>query len=92
MFMQIPQTVKIALTSKQKIQKIMTDIGDVWYIEKNARVLPPLRRTKLSKKHKKVSMKFKRNYMKLISGGMIVNSNYIVTSFNWLILNLTPKS
>ena len=30
MFMQIPQTVKIALTSKQKIQKLMTDIGGGW--------------------------------------------------------------
>ena len=34
MFMQIPQTVEIALTSKQKIQKIMTDIGGGWYMEK----------------------------------------------------------
>ena len=28
----------------------MTDIGGVWYMEKSARGLPPLRRTKLSKK------------------------------------------
>ena len=34
MFMQITQTVKIALTSRQKIQKLMTDIGDVWYMGK----------------------------------------------------------
>ena len=30
MFMQIPQTFRIALTSKQKIQIIMTDIGGGW--------------------------------------------------------------
>ena len=30
MFMQIPQSVKIALTPKQKVQKLMTDIGGVW--------------------------------------------------------------
>ena len=48
--MQIPQNVKIALTSKQKLQKLMTDIGGGWYMEKSASGLPPLRRTKLSKK------------------------------------------
>ena len=51
----------------------MTYIGGGWYMEKSVRVPPPLRRTKLSKKHKKVRMYFKRNYMKLIGGGMIVN-------------------
>ena len=49
-FMQIPQTIKIALTTKQKIQKLMTDIGGGWYMDKSARGLPPLRRTRLSKK------------------------------------------
>ena len=34
MFMQIPQTVKISLTTKQKIQKPMTDIDGGWYMEK----------------------------------------------------------
>ena len=34
MFMQMPQTVKIALTSKQKISKPMTDICGGWYIGK----------------------------------------------------------
>ena len=56
MFRQIPQTIKIALTPKQKFQKIMTDIGGRWYMEKSARGLPPLRRTKLSKNHKKGKM------------------------------------
>ena len=32
MFMQKPQTVKIALTPKQKVQKLMTDIGGRWYM------------------------------------------------------------
>ena len=36
-------------------------------------------------------MKLKKNYMKLISGGMIVNSNSIGTNLNGYILNLTPK-
>ena len=50
MFKQIPQTIKKALTPKQKFQKLMTDIGCGWYMEKSARGLLPLRRTKLSKK------------------------------------------
>ena len=57
----------------------MTDIGDGWYMEKSDKGLPPLRRPKLSKKHKKNRMKFKNIYMKLISGGIIGNSNYIGT-------------
>ena len=50
MFMQIPQNVEISLTPKQKIQKLMTDIGGGWYIGKSARGLPPLNKTKPSKK------------------------------------------
>ena len=69
----------------------MTDIGGGWYMEKNARGLSPLKRTKLSKKHKKGSMKLKRNYLKIIGGGMIGNSYYIGTNLNGLILNITPK-
>ena len=34
MFKQIPQTIKIALTTKQKVQKIMTGIDGGWYMEK----------------------------------------------------------
>ena len=48
--MQIPQNVEIALTPKEKIQKLMTDIGGGLYMEKSAGGLPPLKRTKLSKK------------------------------------------
>ena len=36
MFMQIPQNVEIAISPKQKIQKLMTDIGGGWYMEKNS--------------------------------------------------------
>ena len=50
MFVQIPQNIKIALTPLKKVQKLMTDIGGGWYMEKSARGLPPLRRSKLSKK------------------------------------------
>ena len=34
MFKKIPLTIKKALTSKQKFQKLMTDIGGGWYMEK----------------------------------------------------------
>ena len=61
----------------------------IW--KKGARGIPPLKRTKLSKNHKKGRIIFKRNYMKLIGGGMIGYSNYIGTSLNVLILNLTLK-
>ena len=50
MFMKILQNFKIALTPKEKIQKLMTDVGGGWYLEKSSRGLPPLKRTKLSKK------------------------------------------
>ena len=50
MFRQIPQTIKISLTTKQKVQKLMIDIGGGWYMEKIANGLPPLRKTKLSRK------------------------------------------
>ena len=50
MFKKIPQTMIKALTPKQKVQKFMTDIGGVWYMEKSAKGLPPLKRSKLSKK------------------------------------------
>ena len=48
--MQITQNVERALTSKEKNQKLLTDIGGGWYLKKCARGIPPLKRTKLSKK------------------------------------------
>ena len=38
----------------------MTYIGGGWYMEKSAKGIPPLRRTKLSKNHKKGRTKFKK--------------------------------
>ena len=34
-FKQIPQTIRKALTPKQKVQKLMTDIGGGWYMDKS---------------------------------------------------------
>ena len=50
MFKQIRLTMKKALTPKQKLHKLMTDIGGGWYMEKITKVLTKLRRTELSKK------------------------------------------
>ena len=52
---------------------------------KGAKGLSPLKRSKLSKKAQEKQDKIQKNYMKLISGGMIVNSNYIGTILNgWI--------
>ena len=69
----------------------MTDIGGGWCMEKSAKGLPPLRRTKLSKKSQERQDEIKKNYMKLISGGMIGNSNCIGTNLNGWIQNIPPK-
>ena len=50
MFKTIPQNVEKPLTSREKNQKLITDIGGGWYLEKFEKGLPPLKRTKLSKK------------------------------------------
>ena len=60
----------------------MTGIGGGWYMEKNSKGLPPLRISKLSKKSQEKEDEIFKNYMKLISGVMIGNSNYIGTSLN----------
>ena len=59
--------------------------------EKNAKGLPPLRRSTLSKKHKIGRLKFKKNYTNLISVGMIGNYNYIATNLNGSIQEVEPK-
>ena len=79
---QISITAIKAFTSKQKVQKLMIEIGGGWYMKKSAKVLPPLRRSTLSKKAQDKDDKIKNNYMKLISGGTIRDSNYIGTSLN----------
>ena len=50
LFMQTPQSIKIVLNPKQKVQKLMTYIGGGWYMGKSAKGIPPLGRIKLSKK------------------------------------------
>ena len=53
MFKTIPQNVGKPLTSREKNQKLITDIGGGWYLEKCKKGLPPLKRTKLGKKAQK---------------------------------------
>ena len=53
-------------------------------MEKITNGLPPLKISKL-KKTQDQEDETKKNYMRLISGGMIGNSNYIGTSLNGLI-------
>ena len=48
MFKTIPQNVEKPLTSREKNQRLITDIGGGWYLEKIAKGLPPLKRTKPS--------------------------------------------
>ena len=80
-----------ALSPKQKVQKLMTEIGGGWYMKKSAKGLPPPRRPKLSKKAQYKEYEIKEKYMRLISGGIIVNSNYIGTSLNGLIQEVKSK-
>ena len=53
MFKQISQIIYKPLTPKQKVQKIITDIGGGWYMEKSAKWLTQLKISKLSKKAQK---------------------------------------
>ena len=69
----------------------MTYIGGGWYLKKCARGLPPLKRTKLSKKSQERHNCIYKKCINLIVGGMIGNSNCIGTSLNGLILNQSPK-
>ena len=50
---EMPQNVEKPLTTREKNQKLITDIGGGWYLGKCSKGLPPLKRTKLSKKAKK---------------------------------------
>ena len=69
----------------------MTEIGDGRYMKKSAKGLPPLRISTLIKKHKISRIKLNKNYIRLISGEMIGNSNYIGTSLNGCIQEIIPK-
>ena len=54
MFKTIPQNVVKPLTSREKNQKLITDIGGGWYLEKCKKGLPPLKRIKPGKKAQKL--------------------------------------
>ena len=82
MFKTIPKNVENPLTSREKNQKLITDIGGGWYLEKCAKIIPPLKRTKLSKKAQMRDDIIKNKLFNLIGGGMIGNSNYIGTCLN----------
>ena len=73
MFKQIPLAMIKALSPKQKNHKVMTKIGGGCYMEKIAKGIPPLRRSKLSEKSQDKEDEIKNMLMKLISGEMIVD-------------------
>ena len=50
MFKQILTTMTKPLSPREKVQKIMIEIGVGWYMEKFTKGLPPLRRPQISKK------------------------------------------
>ena len=52
-FKTIPQNVGKPLTSREKNQKLITDIGAGWYLGKYKKGIPPLKRTKPGKKAQK---------------------------------------
>ena len=48
MFKQIPLTMIRELSPKQKVQKLIAEIGGGWYMEKGVKVISPVRRSKVS--------------------------------------------
>ena len=91
MFKTILQNVEKPLTLREKNQKLITDIGGGWCLEKCEKGLPPLKRTEISKKAQERDDIIFKNFLNIIGGGIIGNSNCIGTSLNRLILNQTPK-
>ena len=57
-FKQIPLTVIKALPPKQRVQKLMTDVGGGWYMGKSAKRITPLKRSELGKKAQDKEDKF----------------------------------
>ena len=53
MFKTIPRNDGIPMKSREKNQKLITDIGGGWYLDKCKKGLPHLNRTKLGKKAQK---------------------------------------
>ena len=51
-----------ALFSKEKFQKLMTEIGGGWYMERSVKGLPPLRISQLSKKSQDKEDHIKKKY------------------------------
>ena len=82
MFKTIPQNVEKPLPSGEKNQKFITYIGGGWYLKKIEKGLLPLKRKKVSKKAQERHDLIFKNFMNLIGGGMIGNSNYIGTCLN----------
>ena len=78
-------TMTKALSPKQKVQKLTTEIGGGWHMRKISKGLPPLRRIKLSKKEQYKEVETKKVYMKIIGIEFIGNSNCIGTNLNGLI-------
>ena len=60
-------------------------------MKKSDKGLPTLSRSTLSKKSQDEEDRIKKNYMKLLSGGMIVDSNHIGTILNGWIQEFKPK-
>ena len=85
MFKTKPQNDGIPMTSREKNQKLITDIGGGWYLKKSQKGLPQLREQNLVKRHRKGRILLKTNSFNIICGGMIGNSNYIGTCLNGLI-------
>ena len=88
MFKTIPQNVEKPLTTREKNQKLITDIGGGWYLEKCAKVLPPLKRTKLSKKAQKRDDLIKKKHFQSNRWW-----NYWIFQLHWNMLEwVDPKS
>ena len=91
MFKTIPQNVGKPLTTREKNQKLITDIGGGWYLEKCKRGSHRWREQNSVKRHRKGRILLKTNSFNLICGGMIGNPNYIGTFLNGLIRNQQLK-
>ena len=57
MFKKIPTTMAKPISPRQKLQKLMTEIGGGCYVKKITKVIPALRRPKLGKNHKLMRIK-----------------------------------
>ena len=62
MFKQITTTITKALSPKQKVQKLMIEIGGGWYMEKIAKGITLLNRPRLRKKSQDQEDKIKKIY------------------------------